>query len=102
MIDEGAVQLVGELRTTVVEAFALEPGQYVVLPEDADDAEVALLVDMQDGVPVLWRVLPWGEETMEYSTLRLDAPEGDQLNLTVVPGDEVRLVLPGQEHEVWD
>lgn len=97
-----AVTTVDGLETRAVNANDLETGDYVLLAEDVDLGQVPLLVSADAGQQELWRVAGWIEEGGQSTTVRFDAPvDGDVLDVLVGPDDEVRLILPGQDHDTW-
>jgi hypothetical protein len=97
------IEIVDNLKTTLVPADGLASNNYVLLPEDADNPDVSLYVSPDYPAPVVWRVDGWYVPDGETEqVLRLDAPEE---RLEVFVDDDtppIRLILPGQNHETWE
>jgi hypothetical protein len=94
------LEIASDLDTEVVRIVDLEAGQYVLLPEDAEDPDINLEVDLEYEAPLLVRVREWsGPDATEVS---FDNPAGE-IVFEMCPGEEetIRLVVPDQEHERW-
>jgi hypothetical protein len=88
------------VETEVVAAGDLNTGDYVLLPEDMQELSIPLLVEPEYEQPILARVAGWtGPDPDE---LIFDDPDGIVLALNLAGmDDQVRRVLPGQDHETW-
>jgi hypothetical protein len=89
--------------TQVANVNDMKVGDYVVLPPDVDEEQVPLLVDgMDPRPPVLWQVTGWPVDEDDAARIRFEDSEGDCVEVWVDDDDQVRWVLPGQDHETWE
>ena len=97
------VELVDGLDTMVVDLNELGPGDYVLLPPDAEDDDAVILCETDTDDPVLWQVADWVEDNEDSGVVRFTSADNAWFELEVGGVTLVRRVLPGQEenHETW-
>jgi len=91
-----------DLDTEIVDIIDLEPGDFVLLPEDCEDSEISLLVDEEYEEPLLVLVAAWNTKGGGECEVELHNPQGETY-AEIIPqhGEQIRRVLPGQHHAVW-
>jgi hypothetical protein len=101
--DTVEIEHVDGLDTKVVLAYDLNHDDYVLIPEDVHDESVPLVVPADHEAPLLYRVAGWvgGEDADGFTTLRLDGPDGEVVDIGVSATAEIRMVLPHQDFEKW-
>lgn len=102
---EGRFQVGAEIHkltldTQVIPAHDLKPEDYVLLAPDVAADTIPLLTPADYDQPVLWRVDdPFWEQDVDG--FYFVGPTGAVLDAEIFPDDQVRLVLPDQEHQTW-
>jgi hypothetical protein len=100
-LEETPTEAAAGLDTKTVEVFNLMVNEYVLLAVDVEQDDAPLFIAADYAEPVLWRVASWPEDNETTSVIRLDRPDGVYFEVSVGPEDFMRLVLPGQDHEIW-
>lgn len=90
------------LRTEIVDVLKLQTDDYVLLPEDLDeDGGVPLVVPDDYEQPLLARVVGWEADKDGANAVLLDDPTTIIAEIVPAAGEQIRRVLPDQEHETW-
>jgi hypothetical protein len=102
-VSTSTVEMVDGLATVVVDLNDLGPGDYVLLPCDAEEDDAPILVERTTPDPLLWRVADWPEDNEESGVVRFDGPDKGWFELPVEGLTLVRQVVPGQQdrHDTW-
>jgi len=98
------VERVAGLETTVIDILDVVGGDYLLMRSDVEEDDVPLLMHANFTEPTIWRVWGWPEDDGVDAVVRLDGPEGDyfEIEMAYAQTRQVRLILPGQEHDTWE
>jgi len=88
------------VATEIVFVHQLDKDDFVLLPEDAGP-DRPLLIDEDHERPKLWQYADYFAHGVDGLWLYLYGPDGAELEVMVYEDDEVRRVLPGQDHQRW-
>jgi len=106
LVDPPTISAAGDVVTDVIPILDLEPGDYVLFPEEFEEPGVNLEVAHDYDQPLVLRVADWrpsSDDEHSPAEIVFDCPECDEYAV-VVPGEDetIRLIVPGQDHPKWE